>query len=271
MKRKNLLMSTLCLLVLVVCAVGLSSCGKKCVHEWGEWDVIEEATCVAQGTKTRTCGKCGEIDESKIGETSCDWVAATCTAPRKCKNCLATVGTAEGHFYTNDVVAEKALKSPANCSSGAIYYKSCDCGAVSKSDKETFVYSAGGLGDHSLEVATCEAPQSCKFCDLTVGDPLDHDWKGATCIRPETCATCRTTRGEALGHKFVGGTCVEKKVCSLCNIKEATAPGHIFGAASCACRKSCLGCGVVEGDKLEHRVNGVDDTECTYCEENPAK
>ena len=264
MKTKNVVASIVCLLTLVLCVVGLSSCGKKCVHQWGDWTTTKEATCTETGAKEQTCSLCGIVNESVIDQLKHDWAIATCTKARTCKKCYATDGKATGHFFTKDVVKDDALKTAANCQSAAIYYKSCSCGEVGKDD--VFTYAAGGLGGHSYDAATCAAPATCKFCKETKGETLAHTWVAATCVAPKTCSACKATEGKALGHKFVGGTCVEAKVCSVCNVNADSVPGHAVGAPSCDYDEACLSCGLIHGDKLEHKVNGAEECKCIYCE-----
>ena len=67
MKIKNrLLASVLCLLTVVFCSVGLTACGAKCTHQWGEWSIKTNATCTEEGIKERKCTECGEIEASTI-------------------------------------------------------------------------------------------------------------------------------------------------------------------------------------------------------------
>lgn len=37
-----------------------------CEHAWGEWTVVAEPDCTEEGSKTRTCGKCGEVETEVI-------------------------------------------------------------------------------------------------------------------------------------------------------------------------------------------------------------
>lgn len=42
-------------------------CGDN--HTWGDWVIIEEATCFTEGLKSRICDKCGHIEEKTISIT----------------------------------------------------------------------------------------------------------------------------------------------------------------------------------------------------------
>lgn len=54
-------------------------------HSWGEWEVTTEATCEAEGEKTRTCSVCNETETEKIAALGHKWdegkvtTEATCT------------------------------------------------------------------------------------------------------------------------------------------------------------------------------------------------
>ena len=149
MKTKNrLLASVLCLLMVVFCVIGLTACGgdDKCSHQWGEWSTTTNATCTEAGSQERKCSECGETETSTIAALGHDWNEATCSTPKTCKVCSATEGTASAHAYTVETVKDEALKSAATCTSAAVYYKSCSCGAVSANDADTF--TNGSALDH---------------------------------------------------------------------------------------------------------------------------
>lgn len=155
MKNKNRwFVSVLCAVAAMLCVLGLSACKKKGhVHEWGEWEVAKEATCSEAGKRMRTCSGCTEVETEAIEKTAHDWNDATCTAPKTCKVCSATEGDALGHTYDKEVVSDKTLKTAATCTSPAIYYKSCKCGAVSTSADDTFTY--GDCTKHPFVNGTC--------------------------------------------------------------------------------------------------------------------
>ncbi|MBQ4601821.1 MAG: hypothetical protein IJB24_03070, partial [Clostridia bacterium] len=44
----------------------VSATANECSHAWGEWEVVAEADCMFAGLKTRTCGKCGEVEEEEV-------------------------------------------------------------------------------------------------------------------------------------------------------------------------------------------------------------
>ena len=153
--RNKWLASILCLLMVVLLAVGLTACGGKCEHQWSEWSATKAATCTEAGIQERRCGECGEIETSTIEALGHSWNEATCSMPKTCKNCAATEGQPLAHAYTQEMVKAEALKSEATCTSAAVYYKSCACGAVSTNDADTF--NNGEPSAHSFAVETVKA------------------------------------------------------------------------------------------------------------------
>lgn len=65
----------------------------------------------------------------------------------------ATFQKQHTHVYDQEVAADKYLKDAATCSSGAVYYKSCECGEF-VTTAETFV--SGETVDHSYVDGTCK-------------------------------------------------------------------------------------------------------------------
>jgi len=223
---KKLMTNTICLLAVIACVVGLTACfgGKtSCSHEWGEWNTTTEATCTAAGCKERVCTKCGEKETENIAMTGHVWQAATCEAPKTCKSCGATEGEIGTHSYTYEIANEETMKSPATETDAAVYYKSCVCGAISKSDADTFEYGGNLNHVHSfteenpidralIMPATCTTKATYyKSCECGVastsnknvfeyGAPLGHKDEDNNHV----CDACSLTVSE---HNYVGGKC----------------------------------------------------------------
>lgn len=82
-----------------------------------------KATCTTDGrTDGKYCADCGKVyKESKvIKATGHKWSAASCTAPKTCKNCKLTEGEALGHDYRLD-------PTDNNASETCIVYKCTYC------------------------------------------------------------------------------------------------------------------------------------------------
>jgi len=75
---------------------------------------------------------------------------------------------------------------------------------------------------HNYAAATCSAPETCKNCGATQGEPVAdaHGWNAATCVLPQTCKYCGITQGEVLGHNMVAATFGKPAACSRCGATD---------------------------------------------------
>ena len=124
-----------------------------------------------------------------------DWIDATCTAPRTCKECGETEGPALDHTWKSATCQEQEV-----CTR---------CGMIGQSAK-----------GHDWTNATCTAPRTCEECGETEGTALGHRWMEATCTAPRTCKECEETEGTALDHRWIDATYETPKTCSVCGITE---------------------------------------------------
>lgn len=96
----------------------------------------------------------------------------------------------------------------------------CACGGEPAVEAPDFVCAGG----HSWENATCEAPQTCSVCGITVGESR-HSWQGAACDTPAACALCGITAGEAEEHAYTDWVVNQQdalfRYCALCGRAEA--------------------------------------------------
>ena len=70
MKNRRIAVKLAVFLMLVICVVGLASCGKKTHdHSWGEWYTVREATCQVEGLMERRCWDCGQVETQAVGAT----------------------------------------------------------------------------------------------------------------------------------------------------------------------------------------------------------
>lgn len=221
MKSKGkLLTMVLCLILGVCCVLGFASCKKKgCkTHTYGEWEETKSATCTETGLKSRKCTVCGQTEVSAIRAIGHDWIPATCTSPKMCKNCFGTEGTTIAHTYDREVANEKTLKTAATCTTKAVYYKSCVCGAIS--DKSTFEYGDTAahtfdkevVGEETLKsAATCTAKatyyKTCSVCGAVsdkdtfeVGETLVHTYDKEV-VKPEALKSAATCTAKAVYYK----------------------------------------------------------------------
>lgn len=123
------------ILVALVTLTIFVACGHK--HEFGDWTVIKEASCTAEGTQEREC-ECGEKETE-------------------------TIPMAEHNYDVKEI-------TKVTCDADGEVEKTCkDCG---KAVTETVV-SKG----HEFNPATVFAPKACKNCGITEGDALSKALK----------------------------------------------------------------------------------------------
>ena len=295
MKTKNRrLTSILCLLLVGLFAVGMTSCStveKICPHVYGAWSTTKAATCTETGIQERTCAVCKNVEQAVLETTSHDFAEATCSSPKTCKTCSATEGDVADHAYTVEEVKDEALKSAATSTAAAVYYKSCACGAISTLDADTFTsgdplvhaheYTVKAEADNALKSpATCAGGavyyKSCacgavsqEDSDLfTVGEPLDHkdDDHNHTCDYGCDKTDMGAHADSASDNDHVcdygcGATleaCADKEndgdhACEVC--KKADVSAHNYGDATCGSPATCLECGASIGDVAAHIYN----------------
>ena len=154
MKNFKTLVASLSLLLLTACMViGLSACSMMsmfCQHQW------KDATC----TTPKTCSLCQKTEGEALGHSG---GTATCSQKAVCSVCNTEYGDFAAHAFTEEVVKDEALKSAATCTSTAIYYKSCACGAVSTNDAD--IFQSGRIGRHQYGTGTV-----CAVCGYDAGD-----------------------------------------------------------------------------------------------------
>lgn len=78
-------------------------------HVYVDYTYNNDATCTKNGTETAKCENCDitTTREKTNSKTAHDWKAATCTAPKTCKDCGATEGKVADHTYGNWNVVEE--------------------------------------------------------------------------------------------------------------------------------------------------------------------
>ena len=138
------------------------------------------------------------VCHTKTNEEAHSGGTATCTAKAVCTTCGAEYGELAAHNY-QELAEEKYLKSPATCTSPAIYYKSCSvCGTASE---ETFTY--GTTIDHSYELKHDAEKhwQECSVCHTKTNEAV-HSGGEATCTAKAVCSVCNAEYGELAAHDY---------------------------------------------------------------------
>lgn len=141
-----------------------SKCNYKCMHSYDN----------ACDTSCNVCGATREIIH--------DYASATCTAPKTCKVCGVTQGSALGHSYTNACDKYCNICNTQRSVPDHVYANACDT--------------------------------SCNVCGVI--REITHDYVSATCMVPKICKVCGATQGEVLGHIYDD----EQGECIRCGEKD---------------------------------------------------
>ena len=160
-------------------------------HDYGAW------TSNGDGTHTRVCARDASHTETK----DCHGGTATCTAKAICEDCGGAYGEMAAHDFTAEVAEEDYLKSPATCTTKAVYYKSCAaCGKTSKGTDAEATFESGNVLDHDWGEPSytwkavpdgymCTAQNECKKCHTDVADVAKVSYavtKMPTCLNTGT-------------------------------------------------------------------------------------
>lgn len=249
MKKRKLTILIWIVSAVVALGAGIFALTEECVHtgSWSEWEIVKEATCSAEGEKTRKCARCHEIEKESIEKKAHTPGKSQVTKPATCLQdgtkttyCSVCNGVAStttikargSHLYEEDL----SRRVNATCTENGIKYFICSICKATTSEVIT------AIGHHSW-------------------DDANPDF----IYRPAVEASC-TTEGYTT-HK-------ECKRCGAKNDEyEVTAPQHpnriIDAGEEMVCSTNTVGytagvqckdCGVwVEGHEeipVEHVLNG---------------
>lgn len=239
------------------------------------------ATCQAKATYWKTCATCGmsaEGNDNNAYFESGSYAAhkytsytrtaePTCTVGHKeTAYCDYGCGTADvvtytdalGHSYTEKLADPAYIKTPATCTTNAVYYYKCVRCTEKGSGTWTQDNSATGhnLTPHAAVPPTCgqngdKAYWSCSNCNKyfdnaegTVEVSL-NSWKGTgepatgnhnyvydpnggknSTEHTEKCSVCGSTR--LVAHTGGSATCTEEAKCTVCGTSYGGALGHAY-------------------------------------------
>ncbi len=239
-------------------------------HTWGEWIIINDATCTEAGEKKHVCSVCDAEEKETIDakghldDVTLAAVAPTCTATgltegKKCSACgEVTVPQqtvkALGHTRAATEYIAPTCTAPGQQINGVV------CTVCHEVLVAPTVIPALNHPAENRAAATCTEPETCKLCGETFGESLGHDWADATCTLPRTCKVCGETEGESLGHEYeakvTDPTCTAQgyttHTCSVCgdSYKDSYVDelGHEEESIP-AKAPTCLETGLTEGAK----------------------
>ena len=122
--------------------------GKATIGAGSEISKAAEGTIVTLTANAAPSGKVfdkWEVVSGGITLADANSATTTFTMPASAVSVKATYKNApHTHTYNQETVKPEALKTPADCTHNAVYFKSCSCGAISTTD--TFVAMNTALG-----------------------------------------------------------------------------------------------------------------------------
>ena len=122
--------------------------GKATIGAGSEISKAAEGTAVTLTANAAPSGKVfdkWEVVSGGITLADANSATTTFTMPASAVSVKATYKNApHTHTYNQETVKPEALKTPADCTNNAVYFKSCSCGAISTTD--TFAAMGTALG-----------------------------------------------------------------------------------------------------------------------------
>ena len=208
--------------------------GKATIGAGSEISKAAEGTAVTLTANAAPSGKV--FDKWEVvsgGITLADANSATTTfvMPASAVSVKATYKNApHTHTYNQETVKPEALKTPADCTSNAVYFKSCSCGAISTTD--TFV-----------------------AMNTALGHAYGSDWKYDSTNHWHECSRCHDKKDEA-AHDYGSDN-----VCDTCGYYKTVPHTHnltLVAAKAATCTTAggkeayykCEGCGKFYEDVL---------------------
>lgn len=257
--KRRISIGILCLVMLALCLFALSSCNGSCDHEWGDWNVLSQATCTGDGQREHTCTKCGWVERESISST--------------------------GHAYS-----EWTITTPATCTEEGV--KTRVCANCSETEEATTYALGHTYGSWINEVSNTCATDGIKghyFCsrcnknydkdnnlieDLVI--PAAHKFGTSWGYKDETghahlCTVCGAV-GEIAAHTPGDeATPTTPQVCTVCQYIIAPATGHVcqpdeaWDFDSTHHWHGCTGCEEQQYNKGTHTYDNACDTTCNVC------
>ncbi len=163
-----------------------------------------------------------EVVSGGITLADANSATTTFTMPASAVSVKATYKNApHTHTYNQETVKPEALKTPADCTSNAVYFKSCSCGAISTTD--TFV-----------------------AMNTALGHAHGSDWKYDSTNHWHECSRCHDKKDEAAhdyGSDNVCDTCgYDKTVPHTHNLTLVAAKAATCTTAGNSAYYTCDGC-----------------------------
>lgn len=199
--------------------------GKATVDAGSEISKAAQGTIVTLTANAAPSGKVfdkWEVVSGGITLADVNSATTTFTMPASAVSVKATYKDApHTHTYNQETVKPEALKTPADCTNDAVYFKSCSCGAISTTD----TFAAMGTA---------------------LGHAYGSDWKYDSTNHWRECSRCHDKKDEAAhdyGSDNVCDTCgYDKTVPHTHNLTLVAAKAATCTAAGNSAYYTCDGC-----------------------------
>jgi len=204
-------------------------------HAYGDWVIVNEATCTEEGLRTQTCANCGDVKKEVIPKVDHTWNEGevskqptcteagertfTCTVCQETKTEVAEDLPAIGHNWSDWEVKD------ATCTEDGLKTRHCQNDGCNEVESEVIPATGHTFGEWTVTTpATCETEgqetRTCADCnetDTRVIKALGHEFvdytynNDATCEKDGTetakCTRCdktdtRVAEGTKLGHEL---------------------------------------------------------------------
>ena len=173
--------------------------GKATVDAGSEISKAAQGTIVTLTANAAPSGKVfdkWEVVSGGITLADVNSATTTFTMPASAVSVKATYKDApHTHTYNQETVKPEALKTPADCTNDAVYFKSCSCGAISTTD----TFAAMGTA---------------------LGHAYGSDWKYDSTNHWHECSRCHDKKDEA-AHDYGSDN-----VCDICGYDKTVPHTH---------------------------------------------
>ncbi len=217
-----------------------------CDHDWSDWTITTEATCMAEGIHMATCNLCGKTREEPIPATGHSWLERIISEPtcvevgeveytcQHCNEIKQELVNAKGHTWS---AAGEILEEPTCTKVGSMKYTCLvtDCGGEKTEPIPALGHSwnNGEITKSPTCTGTGTRTYTCTIegCTGTMRenvDPIGHTWtygeitQEPGCTTPGkrlcTCLNCNgktTVTLPSTGHNWDNGVRTAEPTCVL--------------------------------------------------------
>lgn len=255
-----------------------------------------EVTVTADAPETGKVFDKWVVLEGNVTLANANSETTTFTMPASAVSVKATYKDApHTHTFDQEIIKDAALKTAADCTHDAVYYKSCSCGAISTDDADTFTAINSALGHawpeegswskdadkHWYECSRCHLKKDeaahdygdddiCDICTYDNSVPHTHnltlvDENPATCTTPGNKAYYTCDGCDKWFEDATGSVEITDKTSVILTANGHTPSGWKSDAYNHWKECTVVGCGVIiEDSKAAHTASEwITDTPAT--------